>query len=148
MEVILVKELASLGYPGAVVKVKNGFARNYLIPQRIAVKKTRESLKVLEKQKEEFAKIAEEKESQYQVILSRIESLKDFEIKANVGENGKLFGTVTNRDLAEALKFVGIEIDKKQIILKNQIKAVGQYVSYIQLNKNHKAELNFLVVSK
>ena len=147
MEVILIKEVTSLGYPGAIVKVKNGFARNHLIPGKLAVKKTKESLKVLDKQKEEFAKIAEEKEIKYKEILSKIESLKDFEIKTNIGEDGKLFGTITNRHLSKALKKEGIEIDKKQIILKNQIRVTGQYIAYIQLSKDHKTELNFTVVS-
>ena len=148
MEVILVSEVTSLGYPGSVVTVKDGFARNYLIPQKLAVKKTKRSMQVLEKQKEEFDKITEEKNQHYKDMLQTIEALKDFEIKANVGEDGKLFGRITNRQLSEALRGHNIEVDKRQIILKDQIKIAGQYIAYIHLNKNHKTQLHFTVVPK
>lgn len=146
MEVILKDEVISLGYAGSVVNVKGGFARNYLIPQKLAVKKTKESLRVLEKQKEALEKIAQQKEAEYKLVLEKIQSLKEITITAKAGESGKLFGTITGRHISDSLKYNDIDVDKKQIVLKDHIKTTGQYSAYINLNRQHKAELNFIVV--
>lgn len=149
MEVILLKEVSNLGNPGEIVKVKNGFARNYLLPNKHAVLKSKNSLLILEKQKEEFAKQIAEKNEQYKQILEKLNEIKEITIEARAGDDEKLFGTITNQNIADQLnKDNQLQIDKKNITLKKHIKLLGNYSASIQLNKEFKMELGLNVVKK
>ncbi|MBL8992980.1 MAG: 50S ribosomal protein L9 [Spirochaetia bacterium] len=146
MNVILVKEVSNLGNPGDVVRVKNGYARNFLLPQKLAVRETPDSLAILEKQKGEFEKQISAKRAEYEAILSKIRDIKDLKIKVKTGEDGKLFGTVTTQNLSEALTGLGIALDRKQVILKEHVKHLGTYTARVQLAKDFKADISFEVV--
>ncbi|HMB01951.1 MAG TPA: 50S ribosomal protein L9 [Spirochaetota bacterium] len=149
MEVILLKEVVNLGDPGTIINVKNGYARNYLLPQKMAVKKTPYSLKILEQQKEAFAKEIAARNAQYEEILKKLQELQGVSIPVETGEEGKLFGTVTAQHIADHLaREHQIEIDKKKISLKDHIKFLGDYTAVINLGQDHKYDLDFKVVSK
>ena len=148
MEIILKKDVNRLGYKNDLVKVKNGYARNYLIPQGIAVLATVSAKKVLA----ENVKQRAHKEAK---IIAEVEELAlqiaklDLKVGAKAGEKGKIFGSVNNIQLAEALKEAGFEIDRKKIILESDaIKNLGAYEATINLHKEVKATLKFEVIGE
>ncbi len=148
MNVILVKEVPSLGNPGELVKVKNGYARNYLIPNKLALRESEESLKILEKQKAEFAKQVEARKLEYKALSEKLAAITDLNLKVKTGEDEKIFGTITTANLSAALKEqFGIELDKKVLVLKDHIKSLGTYSARVQLSKEFKVDLSFNVVS-
>jgi len=148
MEIILKKDVDRLGYKNDLVKVKNGFARNYLIPKGMAVLATVSAKKVLA----ENVKQRAHKEAK---IIAEVEELAlqiaklELKVGAKAGEKGKIFGSVNNIQLAEALKEAGFDIDRKKIVLQSEaIKNLGTYEATINLHKEVKANLNFEVVGE
>lgn len=148
MEIILKKDVDRLGYKNDLVKVKNGFARNYLIPKGMAVLATVSAKKVLA----ENVKQRAHKEAK---LIAEVEKLAlqlaklDLKVGAKAGEKGKIFGSVNNIQLAEALKEAGFDIDRKKIELKSDaIKNLGTYEAIINLHKEVKANLNFEVIGE
>lgn len=146
MDVILKKDVENLGFEYEIVSVKPGYARNFLIPQGkavIATAKQREELnKTLEARKAEETKlIAEAKE-----MSAKLENL-EIKIEAKVGTGSKLFGSVSNADLAEALNKAGVEIEKKHIkIVGNTIKRLGKNMAKIRFHREVEVEFEFEVV--
>ena len=146
MEVILRQDIDKLGYADDVVKVKAGYARNYLIPKGLAVVANEGNRKMnaetvrqrafkINKLKEEAEKTAESLKG---VVLT---------VPVKVGEKGKLFGSVTTQQLAEVMGKMGHEVDKKQIhILKDHIKELGTYKANVTVHRDVKAEITFEVV--
>ena len=126
MKVILRKDVATLGDAGEVVAVKNGYANNFLIPQGIAIRATEGTLKALETEKKQQAKKVELQRKNAREHAQKIEQLS-LKVFAKAGESGKLFGTVTSGDIAEALKEQGIEIDRRKITIEAPIKSLGKY---------------------
>lgn len=148
MEIILKKDVDRLGYKNDLVKVKNGYARNYLIPQGMAVLATVSAKKVLA----ENVKQRAHKEAK---IIAEVEELAlqiaklDLKVGAKAGEKGKIFGSVNNIQLAEALKEAGFDIDRKKIVLESDaIKNLGAYEATINLHKEVKATLKFEVIGE
>ena len=148
MEIILKKDVDRLGYKNDLVKVKNGYARNYLIPKGMAILATVSAKKVLA----ENVKQRAHKEAK---IVAEVEELAlqlaklELKVGAKAGEKGKIFGSVNNIQLAEALKEAGFEIDRKKIVLQSDtIKNLGTYEATINLHKEVKAVLNFEVVGE
>lgn len=127
MKVILLKDVKSIGKKDDIVEVKDGYARNYLLPRELAVEATEGRInRVSDKRKAEKQKKQKEKE-EAKILKSELEKLK-IVIKTKAGSKGKLFGSITNKDIAEALKSQhSIEIDRKKIILGEAIKAIGSY---------------------
>jgi len=126
MEIILKETVDTLGLEGEVVKVKPGYARNYLIPQKKAVLVTEEALAQLEQERQEIeARLADQKKNADKLSAQLAD--KTFVINKRVGEENRLFGSVTNADIAVALEEAGIKLDKKNIVLKNPIKEIGEY---------------------
>lgn len=148
MEVILIQDVARLGSKDDVVKVKDGFGRNYLIPQKMAVIATDSAKKVLaENTKQRAHKEAKLKE----LALGVAEKLKTVQlvIGAKTSSTGKIFGSVNTIMLAEAINAKGFEVDRKQInISEDSIKEVGNYTAKIKLHKEVVVELGFEVVSE
>lgn len=141
MKVILLEDVAKVGKKGEVVEAKTGHARNFLIPNKLAVEATKGNLKKLEAQKE-----SEKEEAAYQ--LSQAEAigreLKDkvVTIKSKAGDGGKLFGTLTNKEVAEAISSeFNIELDKRKITLEDKIKTLGTYPAQIKLHPEVKIEI-------
>jgi large subunit ribosomal protein L9 len=126
MEVILLERIEKVGKLGDVVKVKAGFARNYLLPQNKALRANKENLSIYEKEKEKYEKLSNEKLSAAEKIAKKMESISINIIK-QASDSGQLYGSVSTRDIAEELNNQGHNIEKRQIVLKSVIKNVGQH---------------------
>ena len=126
MEVILLERIEKVGKLGDVVKVKAGFARNYLLPQNKALRANKENLSIYEKEKEKYEKLNNEKLSAAEKIAKKMESISINIIK-QASDSGQLYGSVSTRDIAEELNNQGHNIEKRQIVLKSVIKNVGQH---------------------
>ncbi len=126
MEIILKETIDNLGREGDIVKVKPGYARNFLLPQQKAVKVTDENLAVLENEKQEIAARIEQERKNAKKIIAQLAD-KVAVIHKRAGEEDRLFGSVTNGDIAAALEEMGVSIDKKAIILKEPIKKTGEF---------------------
>lgn len=132
MQVILNKDVKGTGKAGDIVNVSDGFARNMLFPKGLATEATAANVRSLEKQKaNEAAKKAEEKAAA-QDLAKRLEEAK-VTIKTKSGEGGRLFGSITSKDIAEAAKKQGYDIDKKKIQLNSPIKSIGRFDIKVKL---------------
>lgn len=133
MKVVLVKDFEGYGVFGDVINVKDGFARNYLIPRGIALPANEENLRHVKSIiSQRSRKLQREKEKALQ-LSKKLEGIV-LEIYKRVGEKGKLFGSVTPQDISQALKEKGFEVDRKKIVLKSPIKEVGLYTVSIKLH--------------
>ena len=142
MQVILKKEVQNIGEAGDLVNVKDGYARNYLIPKNYAEVATEGALKNRE---QNIARIKAKQEKLHQEALAKaeqIEKLGSIELSAKAGESGKLFGTITTKKLCEELKEKSnIEIDRKTVSLNSPINKIGEYTMLIKLTSKVKTEL-------
>jgi len=146
MEVILRQAVEKLGQPGDVVKVSPGFARNYLLPRGIAYAATAGNLKRIEQEKARLQSAEDERRSGAQGIATRLEAVS-LTFSARVGEEGKLFGSVTAADIIEQLHAQGFEmIEKRQIDLHEPIKALGVYRVPVRLHADVKPEIKVWVI--
>ena len=147
MEVILLDKIGRLGGLGDKVKVKNGFARNYLLPNKKAVMATKENLAKFEAQRAELeAKIAAELKAAQQraEALAKIEK---YTIEALAGDEGKLFGSVGTRDIAECVSKAGVEIHKSEVRLSEGVlRSVGEFEITIQLHPDVKSTIKLEIV--
>jgi len=145
MNVVLLEDIRNLGYAGAIKKVKDGYARNYLIPQNKAMPATKSNLRLVEEQKKKIERQAEEKISAAEKLKNLMDGIV-VEIEAKVGEKGKLFGSVAANDIYEKLKGKSMEIDKRDIQLpKGPIKEVGEYDIKISIYRDIKADIKVIV---
>ncbi|MBO5994866.1 MAG: 50S ribosomal protein L9 [Firmicutes bacterium] len=132
MKVILLEDVQGSGKAGDVVKVSDGYARNMLIPRGLALEATPANLKQHEKRKEAQEKKFREDKAKAQEMAEKL--LKEgIEIKTKAGANGKVFGSITSKDIADALQALGYDIDKKKILLDAPIKTTGVTVVPIKL---------------
>ncbi len=147
IKVILREDVSAVGRAGEVKEVKDGFARNFLIPKKLALVATVQSLKQIEsEQKKQAAKMLLEKKKAEEVI----QRLKDLSITiaVEVNEEEKLYGSLTTQDIAKAISAEGIEIDKKNIVLDEPIKEPGIYDLSIKLHTDMVAKVKVWVVKK
>ena len=145
MKVILKSDVDQLGRMGDLVEVKAGFARNYLLPKEMAALATTKNVKLLEHEKRIIAaKIKKEKFSAEE-IAKKIEALS-ITIPAKVGEEGKLFGSVSSKDIADAMLAAGVEVDKRKILLDKPIKEVGAFQVQIKVYRDVTASVKVDVV--
>ncbi len=145
MQVILVAEKEGLGKIGDAVKVKDGFARNYLLPQKIAVLATPSNLERMTKLRKEQAVIEKKRVDEWAAMAAKISAIT-IVIHVKVGEEDKLFGSVTNADIEEALKLQGVEVDKRKIVLEEPIKKLGEYSAVVKLYPEVSATLKVQVL--
>lgn len=146
MEIILKEDIAGLGYKNDIVKVKDGYGRNYLIPQGKAVIATESAKKVLaENERQRAHKLAKIK-ADAEALAAKLNGVK-LSISAKVNEDGTIFGGVGAAQVAEALAAKGFEIDRKAIAAET-VKAAGEYTATITLHKEVKAEVTFAVVAE
>lgn len=148
MEIILKKDLKGLGYKNDIVKVKNGYGRNFLIPQGVAVLATESNKKM---QAEEIKQSSFKEEKLRTNATAMAAKLADVTVKvgAKAGESGKIFGSVTNIQLADALKKAGYEVERKNIEMNEEaIKTLGTYSAKVRLFKEITATVNFEVVAE
>jgi large subunit ribosomal protein L9 len=147
MQVILLENVPSLGKAGDLVKVSEGYGRNYLIPQKKAILATDKSLKVIEHQKRQVQQSMEKAKKDAERLGQRIENLSCTFAKT-VGESGKLFGSVTSMDIENFLKENGIEVDRKRISLEEPIKNLGMFTVPIKLHPEVTIHLKVWVVQE
>lgn len=147
MEVILKEDILTLGYKDDVVSVKEGYARNFLIPQGKAIIASPSAKKVLAENLRQRAHKIEQVKNEAQAIADKMEGTT-LTIGAKTSSTGTIFGSVTNIQIAEELAKKGFEVDRKLIIIKDQVKEVGSYVATVKLHKEVSFEVPFEVVSE
>jgi large subunit ribosomal protein L9 len=147
MEVILKDDVKGLGFKNDVVTVKPGYGRNYLIPQGIAVMADKSNKKVVAENIRQAAHKAEKIKTEAQAVADQIGDMT-LEIPARVGEQGKIFGKVTELQISEALKSKGISVDRKKITIDQDVKTTGEYTASIVLHKEVKHSVKFNVVAE
>lgn len=148
MEVILKEDIQGLGYKNDAVAVKSGYARNFLIPKGFAMIATDSNKKMVAENVKQAAHKAEKVKQDAQAIADAIGGTVLIKISAKVGENGRIFGAVTTLQISDALKAKGIEVDRKRISFKDQIKTVGEYIAVVNLHKEVQHDLKFEVVAE
>lgn len=147
MEIILKKDAPSLGKMGNVVRVTDGYARNYLIPQGIGLEATPKNLKLLEKEIKIWQKKAEKQKEEAVQLAAEIEKLS-LSFARKTGEEDKIFGSVTSLDIEEKMKENGIQIDRKKIHVEEPIKTLGIFTVPIKLHPEVTANLKISVVKE
>lgn len=147
MEVILKDDVKGLGYKNDIVSVKPGYGRNYLIPQGFAIIADKSNKKMVAENVRQAAHKADKIKNDSQELANSIGDIT-LEIPAKVGETGKIFGSVTTNQLAEALKAKGIEVDRKRISFDQDVKTAGEYTASINLHKEVKHTVKFVVVAE
>jgi len=145
MKVILTQDMDSLGLAGEIVEVARGYARNYLIPKKIALEATEDNIKRTETQRKniEIKRIKIKEDAQK--IKERLADV-GVTIAQKAGEEDKLYGSVTSMDIAEALERQGIEIDRRKILLDKPIKSLGEFMVPIKLHQQVTASIKVTVV--
>ncbi|MFQ5841675.1 MAG: 50S ribosomal protein L9 [Thermodesulfobacteriota bacterium] len=145
MEIILLEDILSLGKVGDLIKVSDGYARNYLIPNKLAIKATPKDRKKLEHEKRFAQEKTEKVKRDAEKLANKIEEFSCTIIKP-VGESGKLFGSVTSKEIEQQLNENGFQIDRKKIELEEPIKNLGVYTIPIRLHPDVTANLKLWVV--
>lgn len=146
MEVILLEKVGKMGVLGDTVNVKGGYARNYLVPQGKAVPATKDNVKYFEERRAELEKAEAEKLTSAQ---QRAEKLAEIEVTvaANAGDEGKLFGSIGPRDVADLITAAGVEVSKSEVRMpEGPIRATGEYNIAIQVHPDVDAEVHIIVV--
>ncbi|WP_308556512.1 50S ribosomal protein L9 [uncultured Porphyromonas sp.] len=147
MEVILKEDIINLGFKDDIVTVKDGYGRNYLIPQKKAVIASESAKKMLAEELRQRAHKLEAIKQEAQALGEKIDGLH-LEIKAKTSKYGVIFGSVTNIQLAEALAEKGFEIDRKIIQIKKAVKEVGDYEAQVRLHRDVIVPITFTVISE
>ena len=147
MEIILRQAVENLGKPGDVVKVKPGYARNYLLPHGLAYEATPGNLKRIQQERDRLDAAENERRGTAQGLAEKLEQVS-LTFSARVGDEGKLFGSVTAADLAAQLEAQGFHIEKRQIDLHEPIKALGVYRVPIRLHADVKPEVRVWVIKQ
>jgi large subunit ribosomal protein L9 len=148
MQVILLEKVVNLGQLGDVVKVKEGYARNFLIPQGKARRATETAIKEFETRRADLEKAQADKLAAAQAVQARLSGTK-VQVTAKAGVDGRLFGSITNYDIAEALTKQGFEVNKAQIRMpQGPLKLVGDHPITVALHSDVTAEVNVTVVGE
>ena len=148
MDIILKQDLDNLGYADEIVKVRPGYARNFLIPNGLAIIANEENRKVLAETMKQRAHKAQKIKGGAEEQAKKLEGMV-IKIGAKVGESGKIYGSVNALQLADALSKLGVEVDRKKIHLDSEhIKTLGEYHAVVNLHKDVKAKVTFEVVAE
>ena len=145
MEVILRQAVENLGKPGEVVKVSNGYARNFLLPRGVAFEATPGNLKRIQLERNRLEAAENERRGTAQGLAEKLEQVQ-LTFSSRVGDEGKLFGSVTSADIAQQLEAQGFHVEKRQIDLHEPIKALGVYRIPIRLHADVKPEIRVWVI--
>lgn len=149
MEVILLEKVGKLGAIGDKVAVRSGYGRNYLIPQGKAIFATVENIAAFEHRRAELEKAAVERRAEAESRAAKLEALGSVQIAANAGEEGKLFGSIGTRDIADALTAAGVEVSKSEVKLpEGVLREIGQYDVDIQFHSEVIKSVKVVVVAE
>ncbi len=148
MEVILLEDVKALGKKGQIVKVNDGYARNYVLPKKLGIEATSKNLNDLKLQKANADKVAAEKLAAAKALAAKLEASK-IVLAIKTGEGGRTFGSISGKEIAQAaVDQLGIEIDKKKIVIDEPIKTVGTHIVTVKLHKDVAAKLPVVVQDK
>ena len=147
VQVILSEDLPNLGRTGDVVKVRAGYARNYLLPRKLAVEADQKNLRAFEHQKRIAARRREVKRGDALGLKAKLEAVA-LTLTARAGEEGKLFGSVTNIDIERALREKGFDIERRNIVLPEPIKQLGEFTVPVKLDAEVEASLKITVAAE
>lgn len=141
MQVVLLQDVKALGKKGDVVKVNDGYARNFILPKKLGVEATAQNLNQLKQQKAFEAKQAAEQLAEAQALGAELEK-KCVKLAVKVGEGGRLFGAISSKEIVQAAKDqCGLELDKKKVVLPEPIKTLGTHLVPVKLHKDVTANL-------
>ena len=144
MKVILLQDVENLGKKYEIKEVKNGYARNLLLPEKLARAATKQALKWLAEQKEVIEKEATEDLAKAQALASAIDGLEVL-VSVKIGDEGQLFESITSQKIAEKMKEMGFEVKKSQILLESPIKETGEFPIKVNLDHNLEVEIKVIV---
>ena len=148
MKVILLEDVKSLGKKGEIVNVNDGYARNFILPKKLGLEATSKNLNDLKLQKQNDEKVAQEKLYAAKALAEKIKE-KSITVKIQAGVEGKVFGSISSKEIAtEAKKQLNMDIDKKKIVIPDAIKSLGTYNVNIKLHKDVTATLTVKVEAK
>jgi large subunit ribosomal protein L9 len=147
MEVILKEDVANLGHRGDVVKVADGYGRNFLLPRKLALQATQANKAVIEQMKAAAARRSATEKAQAEELLAKLQPVV-LSFTRKSGENGQLFGSVTSADIAGDLEAKGFEIDRRKIQLTEPLKSVGEYTVAVKLHREVTAHVKVQVLAE
>ncbi len=147
MKVILKQKFESLGDVGEIVNVKDGYARNFLIPKGIALEANKRNLKIIEQEKKRLQAIENRIRREAEELANKLNSVS-VTAEVQVGEEDRVFGAVTSQDIAELLKSKGFDIDRRKIVMDEPLKALGVYEVPIKLHPDVEAKVKVWVVKQ
>ncbi|MDR3071294.1 MAG: 50S ribosomal protein L9 [Endomicrobium sp.] len=146
MRIILRSDITNVGRQGEVKEVSPGYARNYLIPQNFAMEATSENLKVWERERAKLEKQREDIISAMKEVASKMEKV-EFHAKVKIGENGKIFGSITAANISKIFEDNGFKVNKRNVLLAENIKGLGDYEINVRLHPEVTAKVKFSVVT-
>lgn len=145
MQVVLLEDVKTLGKKGQVVSVNDGYARNYILPKKLGIEANSKNMNELKLQKQHQEKLEAQALAEAQELASKIGTFK-VELKVKTGEGGKIFGSVSTKEIAAAVKEqYGIDLDKKKMQLSEPIKTVGSHIIPVRIHKDVTAQLTLKV---
>jgi large subunit ribosomal protein L9 len=144
VQVVLKQDVENLGSAGEIVKVRPGYARNYLLPRSLAAVATRTNMRQVEHEKQAAIVQAAKLKKGAEALAAQIEGQR-VEVRAQAGEGDKLFGSVTTRDVHDALARLGVDIDRKKLVLPDAIKSLGEYDLTVKLGSEVTASFKLVV---
>ncbi len=147
MKVILREDVESLGKLGAIIKVADGYARNYLIPKGLAIEASVKNVRLLDHEKRGVAQRAEKERKKAEAMLDKFKGLI-CTVARRVGKQDKLFGSVTTKDIEKALRDQGVGVDRKNIILEEPLKSIGEFPAKVRLYPGIVADITVAVVKE
>lgn len=147
MKIVLKQDVDNLGIPGDVVEVKNGYARNFLIPRKLALKATPQNLRVFEQERKRIEMIRNKDKREAEVLAEKLNGVS-VNATVAVGEEDKVFGSVTSQNIADLLAEKGFEVDRRKIQLDEPLKALGAYDVAIKLHSEVEATIKVWVVKE
>lgn len=146
MKVILSSDVKALGRKGDIVNVSDGYANNFLLKNKLAVPASAGNLNINAQEKAAFAKKIKEETAEAEALAKKLKDVT-IVVKTKIGENGKTFGSISGKEIAEELSRMGYDIDRKKIELETPIKAVGEYLVPVRLYKGVVGKINVKVVA-
>jgi large subunit ribosomal protein L9 len=148
MEVILIQDVDNLGAKNEVVKVKNGYARNFLLPRQLAVESSASNRKQLEERLKQVKKKEEKMLAEFNSVIAKLKEAS-LKVGAKTGTSGKIFGSITSLQISRAIREQkGFEIDRKKISFPEEVKELGTYKATIEFGNGQSAEVDFEVLSE
>lgn len=146
MKVILLDNIQGHGKKGEIVTVNDGYARNYLLPKKLAVEATKVVLNEIQQKVAREQRLLKEERDAAEVVAKSLKGATVV-VKKRCGEDGKMYGSVTNQDVADGLKAMGYDVDKKKITIRDQIKTLGVYDAEVKVYKDIGAKIKINVVA-